>query len=325
MKFSVDGWDPGYGQAFDVDELADTVAQVDATIEVSTANWAPLAPVAGLPTPSAVLFVDGVRRIDARVWIDDGTSGGERAVVGICASYAAGAVCCCGQGAHTLSGEVRRGLFTTAASATHIHTEAAWFTLHRLLGNGPSPTAQALSNALQRALADLELTAAVHARAAAATHGVGEDDLVVVDGPLHGRAQLPRTIGYVKTHHAQYLPADLNAVVAALRTGQHTPVFVIGTGWERYSWYLRLPALAGGPWTGIVRIEAPPLLDLTEVVTLANMTQLLLGRFASVEYKDGRAPQNLFPIAGLERDLRHQLGDAALVYRALRSSSVATR
>ena len=45
---------------------------------------------------------------------------------------------------------------------------------------------------------------------------------------------------------------------------------------------------------------------------------MTLGRYASEPYKDPRAPQNLYPIGGLERDLRHRLGDARLVFRALR-------
>jgi hypothetical protein len=42
-----------------------------------------------------------------------------------------------------------------------------------------------------------------------------------------------------------------------------------------------------------------------------------LPRFASVPYKDPRAPQNLVPIAGLERRLRSLLGDARLLQRSL--------
>jgi hypothetical protein len=49
-----------------------------------------------------------------------------------------------------------------------------------------------------------------------------------------------------------------------------------------------------------------------------------LGRFASTEYKDSRAPQNLYPIAGLERELRRRLGEPNLLYRALRRAAVAT-
>ncbi|HTX96979.1 MAG TPA: hypothetical protein VME67_20325 [Mycobacterium sp.] len=79
--------------------------------------------------------------------------------------------------------------------------------------------------------------------------------MLVVDGPLRDRAHLVRALGYNKTHHAQYLPPDLNAMVAALGTAERTPIFAIATGWSRYSWYLRLPCLPSGAWTGIVRLE----------------------------------------------------------------------
>ena len=58
---------------------------------------------------------------------------------------------------------------------------------------------------------------------------------------------------------------------------------------------------------------------------LAEISQLCLGRFASTEYKDGRAPQNLYPIAGLERELRRRLGDQQLLYRSLRGAGMAGR
>ena len=45
---------------------------------------------------------------------------------------------------------------------------------------------------------------------------------------------------------------------------------------------------------------------------------MTLGRYASEPYKDPRAPQNLYPIGGLERELRRRLGDAGLMFRALR-------
>jgi hypothetical protein len=326
MRFSVEGWDPSYGSSVEMEELAQSSVTVDATLEVPSANWAPIPAKGQADLPSGVLFVDGVRRIEARVWIDDAASGSaanaSQAVAGICASYAAGVVCCCGTGAHACGAQVRRRLFTGAKTATHIAIGADTFTLHRVTTPADVPAAVSLNLALQRALLDLEITVAVEARALVAAHGVGEDNLLVVDGPLRGRDHLPRVLGYVKTHHAEYLPPDLNAVVAQLGTGERTPIFIIGTGWDRYSWYLRLPCLPGGPWTGIVRVEAAPTLDLAEVVALADTSQQLLGRFASVEYKDGRAPQNLVPIAGLEKDLRHRLGFAPLLYREIRTAAL---
>jgi hypothetical protein len=109
--------------------------------------------------------------------------------------------------------------------------------------------------------------------------------------------------------------------VGALTPGQRTPVFLMGTTWDRHSWYLRLPGSTGSPWSGVVRIECAAGLPLEEVIRLACQSQVSLARFASAPYKDGRAPQNLYPIGGLERELRHRLGDARLLYRGLREAS----
>lgn len=320
MKFSVDAWDPGYGPAFDIEDLAESTATVDAIIEMSRASWAPLPFSEPATFPASVLFVDGVRRTDAQVWIDDvdAVAGGERAVAGLCASYAAGVVRCSGRTARCEVAEVRRRLYTEAHTATHIATHAGDYTVHHVTAKSNQPIAAALSNALQKSLLQLEVVVAANARAASPS---GDDDLLIVDGPLRGKADLPRALGYIKTHSAQYLSPEFNAVVAQLETGQRTPVFSIATVWQRYSWYLRLPCAPAGPWTGIVRLEASPNLDLTEVIALANLSQALIGRFASVEYKDSRAPQNLAPIAGLEKDLRHRLGAAPLLYRALRMAA----
>ena len=54
-----------------------------------------------------------------------------------------------------------------------------------------------------------------------------------------------------------------------------------------------------------------------------DLLTALLPRFASESHKDGRAPQNLYPIGGLEKHLRHRLGDRELVIRALRVAAVA--
>ena len=47
----------------------------------------------------------------------------------------------------------------------------------------------------------------------------------------------------------------------------------------------------------------------------------LLPGFASAAHKDPRAPQNLYPIAGLERELRRRLGNPLLLFRALRAQA----
>jgi hypothetical protein len=152
-----------------------------------------------------------------------------------CASYAAGVVCCCGQPgrrqAHLLAAEIRRGLFTTAAHATDIQTRAGTYRARHTVGRDTVPLTMTLSNALQQALAEIEVITALAARTALpgtaehagpSPYGQDEaDDLLVIDGPLRNRAHLPRAMGLIKTHRAGYLAPELNQVVAALTSACH--------------------------------------------------------------------------------------------------------
>jgi hypothetical protein len=325
MRFSVDGWDPGYGSSVDVeDDLGESKAEVDVTVELPAGQWRAIDPDPAIPRPATLLFVDGVRRVEARVWIEnDAPSAAREASEALCASYAAGVVRCCGSRAELVFTETRRGMFTVASHAADIVTWAGPYTAHHVRAPGRGkPLSMTLSQALQGRLAEIEVSAAVKAREAGPGDGVPPGaDLLVIDGPLHGRQHLPRALGYIKSHRSIYLDPGQNALVSQLKPGQRTPVFLMGTSWERHTWYLRLPGAAGAPWAGIVRVECPADLPVPQVIELAGLSQVCLGRFASTQYKDGRAPQNLYPISGLERELRRRLGDAKLLYRALRLSA----
>jgi hypothetical protein len=52
---------------------------------------------------------------------------------------------------------------------------------------------------------------------------------------------------------------------------------------------------------------------------------VLLPPLASSAHKDPRAPQNLVPIGGLERELRRRLGDQQLLYRSLRMAAASAQ
>ncbi len=316
VSYAVDPWDPGYGVAFgeelDGGALEESTAELNLDLEVPAARWRPLDPDPALPLPGTVLFLDGVRRIDARVWVHGARP---QPAPGIAASYAAGVVACDGA-ARIIAVSVERGLFTAAAEAAGITAGRASYPAR--LAEGPAP--DQLSLALQQRLTAAEVQLALGYRA----QHPAADDLLVIDGPLRGRSHLDRAVGYIKTHHISYLPAGQAAVVAALRPGQRTPAFAMGTSWRRTSWYLQLPRTRGVPWSGVVRLECPADLPAAEVTRLAGLTARLLPRLASVPHKDPRAPQNLVPIGGLERELRHRLGDRHLLYRALRAAAAAT-
>nr|WP_241831919.1 hypothetical protein [Parafrankia soli] len=327
MKFSVDAWDPGYGTSLGEEELVESSAPVVLDVEVPESAWAPRDPAPGTAPPGAVLFVDGVRRVEARAWIHDSVPAGEQAtsaLPALCASYASGVVCCCEAGAHLAVAAVNRGTFTAAEHAGDVRTTAGDYPVRRTRATDPV----GLSLALQRALGELEVESAAAARARLGDHTTGAGhhagtDLLVVDGPLRGRQHLPRTLGFVKTHQSAYLPPRQHAMVGTLGPGQRTPVFLMGSSWDRHSWYLRLPGGPGAPWAGVVRVECGADMSAAEAIALADQSQVTLRRFASTEFKDARAPQNLYPIAGLERALRRRMGDPQLLYRALRRAAVA--
>jgi hypothetical protein len=323
--FSVDPWDPSYGVAFGEEmtgELAESTAELYLDLEVPAGRWEPMAADGNEPVPSTILFLDGVRRIDARVWLHAGDA---QPAAGIAASYAAGLVCLNGM-ARISHVAVERGLFTAAAEAADIDSRHARYVARKAAG----PGLDQLSLALQQHLSEAEIQLALLFRAAHPDAG----DLLFVDGPLRGRSHLDRTIGYIKTHHTTYLPPEQAAVVGALRPGQRTPAFTMGTSWRRTSWYLRLPAggsrgagppgqqgTLSAPWAGVVRLECSADLPLPEVRRLAGLSALLLPPLASAPHKDPRAPQNLVPIGGLERELRRRLGDQQLLFRSLAAAA----
>ena len=91
MKFSIEAWAPEYGSSSD-GEFVDSQATIDEEVERPLGRWMPLRPPARRDW-TTILFTDGVRRVDARVWIEDGSESHP----GICATYAAGAVRCDGR------------------------------------------------------------------------------------------------------------------------------------------------------------------------------------------------------------------------------------
>ncbi len=312
VSFSVDPWDPSYGMAYGEEmggEPPQSTAELSVDLELPAADWRPLSARSAQSAPDTVLFLDGVRRIDARVWVHGSDP---QPSPGIAASYAAGLVCLDGA-ARITDVTVERGLFTAASDAANIDSRHAVYIARRAAGPGMDQ----LSLALQQQLSDTEVQLALLFR----KENPDANDLLFVDGPLRGRTHLDRTVGFIKTHHTTYLQPEQAAVVGQLGPGQRTPAFTMGTSWRRNSWYLRLPGAGDAPWSGVVRLECSADLPVPEVTRLADLSAGILPRLASSPHKDPRAPQNLVPIGGLERELRRRLGDPQLLYRSLRAAS----
>jgi hypothetical protein len=327
-SYTVDPWDPGYGVAYGDDlDGREPTARLDLAVELAPESWRAVWPACGA-VPSSVLFLDGVRRIDARVWVHGPAP---QPVPAVAASLAAGLVRCDGA-ARIADIRVDRSLYTTAASVPDLVTRHATYAIRLVsppaarraaaaaAASADAPAgaaADVLSLAVQRRLAELETEVA-----ATWQPGNSAGSLLVVDGPLRAHAtHVTHAVGYVKTHHVPYLPPPQAAVIAAMAPGQRSPVFAMTTSWPRHSWYLRLAGGSAAPWSGVVRLECPTDLPPAEAIALADLTARVLPPLASTAHKDPRAPQNLVPIGGLERHLRHRLGDAALLYRSLRAAA----
>ncbi len=299
MRFTVEAWDSDYGAPIE-QELEDASPNVDPSVEFPIEGWRPLLPE--IDPLDDVLFIDGVRRVDATLWIEQPP---DFPGFALAATYAAGAVRCNGKATLEVA-EVERGLFTSAPAAD-IETGVGSYEIKATKGT----TSEELWLGIQQRMGALEAIAARKAGAA---------QLLVVDGPLSHVRDLDNAVGYVKTQKVQYLPMELRSVLTDLPAGYRTPLFLTTTSWSRFSWYLRL-ANHQGPAGGLVRCEIDADKPVADAARIATRVSATLPRFASASHKDPRAPQNLYPIGGLERELRHRLGDKELAMRALRSAS----
>lgn len=301
MRFTVEAWDSDYGAPTDA-ELTDASQNVDVTVELRPEDWRPLLPET--EPVEDILFIDGVRRVDATLWIDQPP---DFPGFALAATYAAGAVRCNGR-AVVEESAVERGLFTSAPSSD-VPTAIGTYEVKATKGTTP----EELWLGIQQRMGSLE---------AAVTRHAGGAELVVVDGPLSHARDIDNAVGYIKTQKVQYLPLELRQVLTSLPAGYRTPLFLTTTSWSRYSWYLRL-ANHAGPAGGLVRCEIDADMTSADAARVATGVSSTLPRYASARHKDPRAPQNLYPIGGLERELRHRLGDKELAMRALRRAAQA--
>ena len=302
----VEGWAPEYGSSYESDESLADHDKVDESVEVG-GTWAPL--------PGAddgigrVAFVDGVRRVDARLTIDEV----DTPVPGICGSFGVGAVVWDRTTPQSTFLDLlveRLAVFGNGQGAPIPGRGAIIYRSESIPDSDPGMLIKRFHSAMRKAEARL-------------SEKLAQSGLfVIADGPINDLSATEK-VGYIKSHRAPYLSPQNAPVIGRVRAGQRTPLFVIGRGgqYERYSWYQRLADLPGGhSWTGIVRCEVSSALTLDAAIAIADRTTALLPLVGSEAHVDPRAPQNLVPIAALERELRRRLGDPAFVYRALRAA-----
>jgi len=310
-RLLIDTWDAEYGSSFEAFE-GEADAVVVAARVVEEVPWAP---IAGAPAdlPRRIGFLDGVRRIELRLFAEEGGTiapalagswgvglawGGDRSEIGM---------------VRTGRSLVVGGGLTHADLCMTIGKARIDFAASSVAGTTPADPLQGLQNAMREA------------EAALATEVMTTDapDLLVLDGPLTYFAGEGLVVGMIKRQNRPYFRPDQAAILGLLAVGDRTPLFLLGDQrLERFSWYLRIGPrrLIDGTMTGIVRLETATAAGLEAARRLADLTAAVLPRFATEWGKDPRAPQNLYPVAQLERELHHRLGDRMILRRAIESA-----
>ena len=306
----IDPWAVDYGgetpTEFQPD--AEDAPELDLNIEQDVATWAPITPPVA-PSSQPLSFVDGVRRMEARLVV---TRHG-RTVHGALGAYGVGVVEC-REGRATFAEERLGRVAIFGAGEMPPAALALAPSLHYL----PRSVAEDDADAPLRGLhGEMRTAEGELARAHAAAGRI-----VIADGPLNvGESARGHVVGFVKRLFKLYLPPEQLPVLRLLPLGTRTPVFlIISAGrFSRFSWFLRIgPRLAiESDFTGLVRLEVSQSVGRDEALRLADLTSALLPRFVPSRTRDPRAPQNLVPIGALEQHLRRGLGDARLIHRRL--------
>ena len=226
MRSRVEQWAPEYGTSVEAGALDESQAagrrqRRAAGRRVAAAR--PRRPARSVPAELA--FVDGVRRVEARVWVTDDAGAMHQ---GICASYAAGVVRCNGA-ATVVDAAVQRSLFCDGPDLAPIDTRHGRFGVRQVavrvarcaVASGSRPPWATSST---RCPPRSPPTASCRRRAA---------PRAAIDAPRRRLREDP----------PRGLPARASSATSSSRSrpGQRTPVFLIGDVFRRWSWYLRLP------------------------------------------------------------------------------------
>lgn len=313
LALRLDPWEADYGSELPLSQVPDRGSDrdvVDADIEVPRSEWRPILPTGRVIAPPRLIFVDGVRRIEARA------IGRRRGRVFHAAfgSYGVGHVEVTEAGALLGEPRIERVLVIGGGESLPNPIEVGGALLYRAVSTA-KPDADA---PLARIQGEMRLAEERLARELANR----EDTLVVADGPLTFADPVRGSaVGYIKRIFELYVDGSLLEVLARLPPGARSPIFGLKTPerFARYSWFVRLaqPHPGESDLAGIVRLEVSDAVGFEAARRLADATAGLLPRFSPSRGRDPRAPQNLLPIGALEGQLRRRLGDARLVRRRI--------
>jgi hypothetical protein len=308
LQVRLDPWQVDYGTELPLEDLEEAPDEaVDVDVELPAAGWRPVTP-SETSEPARLVFVDGVRRLEARLIVRRG----ERLCHGAFGSYGVGAVDVADREASCMTPRVDRLVVISSGETLPGSVMVAPGLLYR-----PTSTAASEPDAPLRAIQEhMRLAEERLARELADA----DDTLVIVDGPLTFEEPLRgAAVGYIKRIFKFYLPREHLGLLAQLKPGQRTPLFALRSSrrFLRYSWFARLaqPRIGDAELAGIARLEISEAVGVQTARRLADATAILLPQFIPRPWRDPRSPQNLLPIGALEASLRRNLGDARLIRR----------
>ncbi len=317
MRIVLDPWGGDYGSQVATSQEADsddvTVQSLEA--ESEDCAWEPLWP-APKTLPTETVVVDGVMRSDASGMVEDG----ERRALALFGSFAAGAVTINSQ-VRIVEARVLRLFIAGNNWPTPDDIEIPAGRSARLRYEGMSVKAETYDDLRETLVNEMRRSEAQVAEAVSKA-----ESLVLADGSLKFFGGASSVVGVIKTIHKLYLPNKRATILRKLERGQRTPFFCIeskrkNTGYKILTCYLRLakPQAIETQFAGLVRLEMnPSQREHGDVAALFDQAAVRVRELASKAPKDPRAPQNLIPIGGLERQLRHKLGDMQLVLRGIK-------
>lgn len=323
MQLRLDPWAVEYNTAYHAEHAGEGREDVDTGVE---GPWARLKPTQADNLWPDLYFLDGSRRIEARVLLEQDAA---QIAFGALGSYGVGVVVCCPEGS-------RRATFLRGEDTLFVKRVCALSSGHKVANFALAATRSRLGaldyevvgtterdpDAVVRRL-QTEMLGAEKALATRLTER-SQDALIICDGPRPFIGGEENVIGYLKTiHEPKISEAELN-IVRSLEQGERSPLYLITTQDPEnsyFEWFLRLRDPR--PWlyslAGMVRLQAhagrgwQSRLEWTR--NLADWSCLNLPAFASRQHQDPRAPQQLLPIRALEAELSRRMGNAQIIRR----------
>jgi len=334
VKLKLDPWASEYNTAYFAEKVA-TETDVNSDLFIETKDWQPISnerDISLFPY-ERLIFIDGSRRIEARILLEDED---KQVAFGALASFAVGAVDCCPIQSRAAEFVDLSAIAVEAVNRVCVvgrGQQQPDFKIEPRLshqfGSLEYKTITTVEQDADAVVRKLQETMLEHEHKLAANLEANFDNaLIISDGPrpYMGKVPVESVIGYVKTIHKISISEKELEVVRALKQAERSPLYVIGgddKNKQIFEWFLRLRD--PNPWlytlAGMVRLQAyaGPNLEqrLQKVRVLADYLAMLLPKFASKQHQDPRAPQQLLPVRGLEAELRRKMGNSQIIRRRI--------